>query len=96
MSACPTARRRSPSPRCASKGVRGNLIYCVDYHCSHSTAISADRQREGYAQAIVSKDFLQALRTGPHSKISLTYFSLLTQPGRNFSATSKRYLDRSL
>ena len=31
-------------------------------------------QREGYAQAIVSKDFLQALRTGPHSKISLTYF----------------------
>ena len=31
-------------------------------------------QREGYAQAIVSKEFLQALRTGPHNKISLTYF----------------------
>jgi hypothetical protein len=24
-------------------GVRGLLIYCSDYHCSHSTAISGDR-----------------------------------------------------
>jgi hypothetical protein len=24
-------------------GVRGVLIYCADYRCSHSTAISADR-----------------------------------------------------
>ena len=31
-------------------------------------------QREGYAQAIVSNEFLQALRTGPNSKISVTYF----------------------
>jgi Protein of unknown function (DUF1194) len=31
-------------------------------------------QREGYAQAIVSKEFLQALRAGPNSKISVTYF----------------------
>jgi hypothetical protein len=31
-------------------------------------------QREGYAQAIVSKEFLQALRTGPTGKISVTYF----------------------
>ena len=23
-------------------GVRGVLIYCADYHCSHSVAISAD------------------------------------------------------
>jgi hypothetical protein len=23
-------------------GVRGILIYCADYHCSHSLAISAD------------------------------------------------------
>ena len=26
-----------------SSGVRGLLIYCSDYKCSHSTAISADR-----------------------------------------------------
>jgi len=31
-------------------------------------------QREGYAQAIVSKEFLQALRAGPNSKISVAYF----------------------
>lgn len=31
-------------------------------------------QREGYAQAIVSKDFLQALKTGPHGKVAVTYF----------------------
>jgi hypothetical protein len=26
-----------------SSGVRGLLIYCSDYHCSHWTAISGDR-----------------------------------------------------
>ena len=31
-------------------------------------------EREGYAQAIVSKEFLQALKTGPNGKISVTYF----------------------
>ncbi|MGA7809992.1 DUF1194 domain-containing protein, partial [Bradyrhizobium sp.] len=31
-------------------------------------------QREGYAQAIMSKEFLQALKTGPNGKISITYF----------------------
>jgi hypothetical protein len=31
-------------------------------------------QREGYAQAIVSKDFLQALKSLPNGKISVTYF----------------------
>jgi hypothetical protein len=31
-------------------------------------------QREGYAQAVVSKEFLQALKTGPNGKIAVTYF----------------------
>jgi hypothetical protein len=31
-------------------------------------------QREGYAQAIVSKEFLQALKTGPNGKVAITYF----------------------
>jgi hypothetical protein len=26
-----------------ASGVRGILIYCADYKCSHSTAISGDR-----------------------------------------------------
>ncbi len=29
-----------------SIGVRGLLIYCADYYCSHSIAISADRWRD--------------------------------------------------
>lgn len=31
-------------------------------------------QREGYAQAITSKEFLQALKTGPNGKVVVTYF----------------------
>jgi Protein of unknown function (DUF1194) len=31
-------------------------------------------QREGYAQAIVSKEFLQALKAGPTGRIAITYF----------------------
>ncbi|HEX5231671.1 MAG TPA: DUF1194 domain-containing protein [Bradyrhizobium sp.] len=31
-------------------------------------------QREGYARAIVSKDFLQALRASPGGKVAVTYF----------------------
>jgi hypothetical protein len=31
-------------------------------------------QREGYAQAIVSKEFLQALKSGPNGRIAVTYF----------------------
>jgi len=31
-------------------------------------------QREGYAQAIVSKEFLRALKAGANGKISVTYF----------------------
>jgi hypothetical protein len=27
-----------------ASGVRGLLIYCSDYHCSHWTAISGDRR----------------------------------------------------
>jgi Protein of unknown function (DUF1194) len=31
-------------------------------------------QREGYAQAIASKEFLQAMKSGPNSKVAVTYF----------------------
>ncbi|KAA0075047.1 DUF1194 domain-containing protein [Tardiphaga sp. P9-11] len=31
-------------------------------------------QREGYAQAIISKEFLAALKSGPTGKIAVTYF----------------------
>lgn len=31
-------------------------------------------QREGYAQAVTSPEFLQALKTGPHGRVAVTYF----------------------
>src|SRR5207237_10398515 len=31
-------------------------------------------QSEGYAQSIMSREFLQALKTGPNGKIAVTYF----------------------
>ncbi|TFV38981.1 DUF1194 domain-containing protein [Bradyrhizobium niftali] len=31
-------------------------------------------QREGYEQAVVSKEFLQALRAGPNGRVAVTYF----------------------
>ena len=36
-------------------------------------------QREGYAHAIVSKEFLQALKNGRNSKIAVTYFEWSAQ-----------------
>ena len=31
-------------------------------------------QREGYAQAVTSTEFLNALKSGPHGKVAVTYF----------------------
>ena len=31
-------------------------------------------QREGYAQAVTSPEFLNALKSGPHGKVAVTYF----------------------
>ena len=56
-----------------SAGVDLELVIAVDI--SHSMDLDELAvQREGYAQAIVSKEFLQALRAGPKAKISVTYF----------------------
>jgi uncharacterized protein DUF1194 len=49
------------------------LVIAVDVSYSMDTDELAV-QREGYAQAIVSKEFLQALKTGPNSKLAVTYF----------------------
>ena len=43
-------------------------------------------QREGYAQAIVSKEFLQALKSGPNGKISVTYFEWAAPATRRSSS----------
>jgi hypothetical protein len=57
----------------ATPSVDVELIIAVDVSYSMDMDELAV-QREGYAQAIVSKDFLQALKTGPNGKIAVTYF----------------------
>src|SRR5436305_13023685 len=57
----------------ANASVDVELILAVDVSYSMDMDELAI-QREGYAQAIVSKEFLQALKTGPNGKISVTYF----------------------
>lgn len=49
------------------------LVIAVDITLSRKEEEIA-AQREAYAQAIVSEEFLQALRSGPLGKISVTYF----------------------
>jgi hypothetical protein len=57
----------------ATPSVDVELVLAVDVSYSMDMDELAI-QREGYAQAIVSKEFLQALKTGPNGKISVTYF----------------------
>ena len=57
----------------ATPSVDVELVLAVDVSYSMDMDELAI-QREGYAQAIISKEFLQALKTGPHGKISVTYF----------------------
>ena len=57
----------------AAPSVDVELILAVDVSYSMDMDELAI-QREGYAQAIVSKEFLQALKTGPNGKIAVTYF----------------------
>jgi len=57
----------------ATPSVDVELVLAVDVSYSMDMDELAI-QREGYAQAIVSKEFLQALKSGPNGKISVTYF----------------------
>jgi uncharacterized protein YbaA (DUF1428 family) len=57
----------------SSPSVDVELVIAVDVSYSMDMDELAV-QREGYAQAIVSKEFLQALKSLPNGKISVTYF----------------------
>jgi Protein of unknown function (DUF1194) len=57
----------------ATPSVDVELVLAVDVSYSMDMDELAI-QREGYAQAIISKEFLQALKTGPNGKIAVTYF----------------------
>jgi hypothetical protein len=41
-------------------GVRGVLVYCADYHCSHSVAINADRWPDGERLSDIEPRFVCA------------------------------------
>jgi Protein of unknown function (DUF1194) len=70
----------APNPATQVTDAKGNavsvdieLILAVDVSYSMDMDELAV-QREGYAQAIVSKEFLQALKSLPNGKIAITYF----------------------
>ncbi len=71
--AAPSHVGRQAAEKDASANVDVELILAVDVSYSMDMDELAI-QREGYAQAIVSKEFLTALKAGPNGKISVTYF----------------------
>jgi hypothetical protein len=73
--AAPNARYRHEmqSQDKAAPVVDVELVLAVDVSYSMDMDELAV-QREGYAQAIVSKEFLQALKSLPNGKVSVTYF----------------------
>jgi hypothetical protein len=71
--AAPTLRADFPgNKQPGSMDVDIELVLAVDVSYSMDPDEQA-LQREGYAQAIVSKEFLQALREGMHGRIAVTY-----------------------
>jgi hypothetical protein len=67
------SQRPEVADKQAAPSVDVELVIAVDVSYSMDLDELAV-QREGYAQAIVSKEFLRALRGGPNGKISVTYF----------------------
>lgn len=66
----------APVPRGADPGkvqVDVELVLAVDISYSMDPDELA-LQREGYAKALTSREFLQALRQGMHGKVSIIYF----------------------
>jgi hypothetical protein len=71
--AAPNARHQSADSNDSKPAVDVELILATDISYSMDMDELAV-QREGYAQAIVSKEFLQALKALPNGKIAVTYF----------------------
>jgi hypothetical protein len=71
--AAPDSRHQLTQAKPNAPAVDIELVIAVDVSYSMDLDELAV-QREGYAQAIVSKEFLQALKNGPNSRIAVTYF----------------------
>ncbi|MGP8121616.1 MAG: DUF1194 domain-containing protein [Xanthobacteraceae bacterium] len=70
--AAPSARVAA-APEDDAHAVDVELVLAVDVSYSMDMDELA-LQREGYAGAITSREFLQALKGGPHGRIAITYF----------------------
>jgi hypothetical protein len=71
--AAPDPRYQRTYAKPNSPSVDVELVIAVDVSYSMDLDELAV-QREGYAQAIVSKEFLQAMKAGPNGKVAITYF----------------------
>src|SRR5947209_4488734 len=77
--AAPTPRNSSSSSTLSQSADRPEALVDIELILAVDVSYSMDMdelaiQREGYAQAIVSKEFLQALKGLPNGKIAITYF----------------------
>jgi hypothetical protein len=68
-----TESRQLAAAKDANPTVDVELVLAVDVSYSMDLDELA-LQREGYAQAIISKEFLHALKSGPNGRIAITYF----------------------
>jgi Protein of unknown function (DUF1194) len=71
--AAPGSKSQQADTKDSVPSVDVELVIAVDISYSMDLDELAV-QREGYAQAIVSKDFLQAMKAGPNRKVAVTYF----------------------
>jgi hypothetical protein len=71
--AAPIANLQTAQRGSTAVAVDVELVLAVDISYSMDLDELA-LQREGYAQALTSRDFMQALRQGMHGKVAITYF----------------------
>jgi uncharacterized protein DUF1194 len=71
--AAPSSKVQEIDTKGSASSVDVELVIAVDVSYSMDLDELAV-QREGYAQAIVSKEFLQTMKTGPNGKVAVTYF----------------------
>lgn len=73
VAAGPGAKSEQTDAKDNQPSVDVELVIAVDVSYSMDLDELAV-QREGYARAIVSKEFLQAMKAGPNGKVAITYF----------------------
>lgn len=74
-------------------GVRGLLIYCSDYHCSHWTAISGDRWQDDVRLSDSgARDLPARLAVGVALMCGPTGNRLKPMPDKGFSGRAMRIL----